>query len=234
MKAQNVERSITVVQGSEFGRTITPNSQLGSDHAWGGNYFAFGGDILGGKILGQYPESFGVGAATNVGRGRILPTTSWDALWYGIAQWMGVTEQDDLDRVLPNNGNFGCALFSETVLFENGSSRLRGCGGPIRQTEILLVLPLARYLTGVEQKEICKLAVSKISFELDVEFSDSRCSVTNQIIEQNPPVYELTSEISLSFDSTIHESLVTDELLSAIQSYVEENGQIHIIGEETS
>ena len=87
IKAQNVERRVTVVQGSEFGRTITPNSQLGSDHAWGGNYFAFGGDILGGKILGQYPESFGVGAATNVGRGRILPTTSWDALWYGIAQW---------------------------------------------------------------------------------------------------------------------------------------------------
>ena len=42
IKAQNIDRSVVVIQGSEFGRTITPNSNLGSDHAWGGNYFMFG------------------------------------------------------------------------------------------------------------------------------------------------------------------------------------------------
>lgn len=39
IKAQGIENSVIVVQGSEFGRTITPNSNAGSDHGWGGNYF---------------------------------------------------------------------------------------------------------------------------------------------------------------------------------------------------
>lgn len=37
MKAQGIADSVVVVIGSEFGRTITPNSNAGSDHAWGGN-----------------------------------------------------------------------------------------------------------------------------------------------------------------------------------------------------
>ena len=42
IKAQGIANSVVVIQGSEFGRTITPNSNAGSDHAWGGNYFMFG------------------------------------------------------------------------------------------------------------------------------------------------------------------------------------------------
>lgn len=34
MKAQGLDSNVVVVQGSEFGRTITPNSNQGSDHAW--------------------------------------------------------------------------------------------------------------------------------------------------------------------------------------------------------
>ena len=40
MKVQGMENSVTVVQGSEFGRTITPNTNGGTDHAWGGNVSA--------------------------------------------------------------------------------------------------------------------------------------------------------------------------------------------------
>lgn len=36
MKAQGVEDQVTVIVGSEFGRTITPNANQGSDHAWAG------------------------------------------------------------------------------------------------------------------------------------------------------------------------------------------------------
>ena len=97
MKAQGLENSVTVVQGSEFGRTITPNSNAGSDHAWGGNYFMFGGDVKGGKIMGEYPKSFAESDPTNIGSGRLLPTTSWDALFYGLTQWMGITDQDEID-----------------------------------------------------------------------------------------------------------------------------------------
>lgn len=34
IKAQGLADNVVVVQGSEFGRTITPNSNTGSDHAW--------------------------------------------------------------------------------------------------------------------------------------------------------------------------------------------------------
>ena len=98
MKAQGIQDKVTVVQGSEFGRTITANSNRGSDHAWGGNYFIFGGDVNGGKILGKYPRGFGESDPTNIGRGRILPTTSWESLWYGVAQWFGIIMQNNLDR----------------------------------------------------------------------------------------------------------------------------------------
>ena len=86
-KSQDIEDGVTVVQGSEFGRTITPNSQFGSDHAWGGNYFEFGGETDGRKILDQYPKSFKEGDTSSTDRGRIIPTTPWESLWYGITQW---------------------------------------------------------------------------------------------------------------------------------------------------
>lgn len=105
IKAQGIDHSVTVVIGSEFGRTITPNSSKGSDHGWGGNYFMFGGDVRGGRILGEYPRSFLESDPTNIGRGRLLPTTSWDALWHGLAQWFGVTDAEEMEYVLPNSEN---------------------------------------------------------------------------------------------------------------------------------
>lgn len=96
MKALQIDQNVVVVQGSEFGRTISANSNQGSDHAWGGNYYVFGGDVSGGRILGKYPRSFGDSDPTNIGRGRLVPSTSWDALWYGIAQWFGITEPGKL------------------------------------------------------------------------------------------------------------------------------------------
>ena len=56
-------------------QTLTPNSGSGTDHAWGGNYFVFGGDMKGGKILGHYPAGFTEADPTNLGRGRLVPTT---------------------------------------------------------------------------------------------------------------------------------------------------------------
>lgn len=49
-----------------------------------------------------------------------VPTTSTEAMWYGTAQWLGVTSQSALTYVLPNLPSFGCKLFSETDLFEDG------------------------------------------------------------------------------------------------------------------
>ena len=43
----------------------------------------FGGGVAGGKILGEYPRAFHPHTPENIGRGRLIPTRSWDALWYG-------------------------------------------------------------------------------------------------------------------------------------------------------
>lgn len=57
----------------------------------------FGGDVRGRRILGDYPRGFTEKEPINIGRGRLIPTTSWDALFYGLAQWMGVSDQSELD-----------------------------------------------------------------------------------------------------------------------------------------
>ena len=74
--------STVVVQFSVFARTLDPNSNDGSDHAWGGQHFMFGGAVDGGKVFGKYPTDFQQGdvAKLALSRGRMIPTTPWDAV----------------------------------------------------------------------------------------------------------------------------------------------------------
>lgn len=60
----------------------------------------------GGKILGEYPEHLSEKSDYWVRRGRLIPTTPWDSIWNGIAEWMGVKGDRDLEFVLPNRVNF--------------------------------------------------------------------------------------------------------------------------------
>lgn len=61
-----------------------------------------GGDVKGGQILGDYPSDLTPNGLLVDDRGRFLPTTSWDSIWNGILQWVGVSEETDLDYCLPN------------------------------------------------------------------------------------------------------------------------------------
>lgn len=92
MKLQGLWNNVTVVESSEFGRTISSNGD-GSDHAWGGNYWIAGGAVKGGQILGQYPP-LGEDSDVNLGRGRLLPTTSWEQVFNSIGEWFGVSSSD--------------------------------------------------------------------------------------------------------------------------------------------
>ena len=54
----------------------------------------------------------------NIGRGRLLPTTSWEAVWQGVLQWFGVPD-NDMATVLPNAQNFNKdQLFTQAQLFK--------------------------------------------------------------------------------------------------------------------
>lgn len=101
MQAQGMWDDVVIVESSEFGRTLVGNGQ-GTDHAWGGNIWVAGGAVRGGQVLGEYPTSLTpeVDVVFN-SRGRVLPTTPWEAVWKGVAEWFGVPE-NEMDGIFPN------------------------------------------------------------------------------------------------------------------------------------
>jgi uncharacterized protein (DUF1501 family) len=98
-----VQDQVTLFTSSDFGRTLTSNGR-GSDHAWGGNHVVVGGGVNGRKIYGQYPDLY-EDNTLDVGRGRLIPTTSVDAYFAELALWLGVSKAS-LPLVLPNIARF--------------------------------------------------------------------------------------------------------------------------------
>ena len=72
--------------------------------------------MRGGQILGDYPYDLTEASDLNVKRGRLIPTTSWEHVWNGVGEWLGVTDQD-MDTVLPNRRNFP-DLFTQADMFD--------------------------------------------------------------------------------------------------------------------
>jgi len=117
MKLMNVWNNVATVQVSDFARTLNPNSGEGTDHAWGGNYMVFGGDVRGGRILGEYPDDLTNDGPLTLHRGRMIPTTPWDSVFQSVAMWMGAFYAE-LDEVCPNRMNFpASSLFVGDDLF---------------------------------------------------------------------------------------------------------------------
>ena len=82
---------------SEFARTLTPNGNAGSDHAWGGNTFVMGSPTtLNGGIYGTYPTVSLTGNSSIIGdpRGIVIPTTPTDLYIAELAKWFGVPNSD--------------------------------------------------------------------------------------------------------------------------------------------
>ncbi len=49
----------------------------------------------------------------------VIPTTSWDSLWYGIAEWFGIDDPADLSEILPNKRSFPLEdMFTMDALYE--------------------------------------------------------------------------------------------------------------------
>ena len=103
MVALGIQNQVTLFTVSDFGRTLTSNGN-GSDHAWGGNQFVVGGAVHGKQIFGQYP-SLALNSTLDVGRGRLIPTTSVDQYFAELAIWLGVSRAS-LPLVLPNVSRF--------------------------------------------------------------------------------------------------------------------------------
>lgn len=94
---------VTLFTASDFGRTLTNNGD-GCDHGWGSHHLVAGGSTLGGRIHGQFPD-VALKTSTDVGSGRLLPTTSVTQLAGSLGGWMGLS-RTQLGDVLPRLSTF--------------------------------------------------------------------------------------------------------------------------------
>jgi len=119
LKAQGLFESMVLVTHSDFGRTLTPNSGEGTDHAWAGNHIILGGNIHGGRVFNEFPESLLAESLQDAGRGRLIPKYPWESMMVPIARWLGVEENQE-PSVFPNIANFNRTLhmIGQTDLFQ--------------------------------------------------------------------------------------------------------------------
>ena len=117
IQSMGLQNNVVLYTASDFGRTLTSNGS-GSDHAWGGNHFIISGNnnngngnINGGEIYGKYPDLALNNSSTDLGRGRILPTTSVDSYMAELAYWYGVPNSE-ISTVIPNINNFSSSFYS--------------------------------------------------------------------------------------------------------------------------
>ena len=90
---------------SDFGRTLQPNSNAGTDHAWGNNLFVMGGAVKGGDLYGRYPTLVRAGPDDADTSGRWIPTLSVEQYGATLARWFGLSEPA-IGAVFPNLSRF--------------------------------------------------------------------------------------------------------------------------------
>jgi uncharacterized protein (DUF1501 family) len=111
--AMGVADRVTAFTASDFGRTLTSNSD-GSDHGWGSMHFVVGGAVQGRRFYGT-PPAIGSNTADDVGQGRLLPTIAVDQYAATLASWFGVGA-GSMPTVLPNIGNYNPSTWNLGLL----------------------------------------------------------------------------------------------------------------------
>lgn len=100
----------TLFTMSDFGRTLTENSDGGTDHGWGNHQFVLGSRVDGGVLRGAFPElDLATTQSSTDGRGRWIPTTTVDQYVYDLALWMGATGSPttgELAQIFPNHAAY--------------------------------------------------------------------------------------------------------------------------------
>ncbi len=103
-----VESDVTSFTMSDFSRTFQPNSNNGSDHAWGSHHVVIGGAVKGGQMYGTYPTLALGGPDDSGANGRWVPSTASVQYAATLAQWFGVST-GQLATIFPNIGSFSSA-----------------------------------------------------------------------------------------------------------------------------
>jgi hypothetical protein len=83
--------------------------------------------VRGQRILGQYPSDLSDDSPLSVGRGRLLPTLPWEAMWNAVAEWFDVNDNSALDRIFPNRRIFSSSLLHKSDVFKEVSPNFSSC-----------------------------------------------------------------------------------------------------------
>jgi uncharacterized protein (DUF1501 family) len=100
-----VQSQVTSFTMSDFARTFQPNSNTGTDHAWGSHHFVMGGAVKGGQMYGTYPTLALGGPDDSGSNGRWVPSTGSVQYAATLASWFGVPTAQ-MPTVFPNINNF--------------------------------------------------------------------------------------------------------------------------------
>ncbi len=100
-----VQNEVTAFTMSDFSRTFQPNSNTGSDHAWGSHHIVLGGAVNGGKMYGTFPTLALGGPDDSGSNGRWVPSTASIQYASTLAQWFGVSAAQ-LPTIFPNIASF--------------------------------------------------------------------------------------------------------------------------------
>lgn len=96
----------TLFTMSDFGRTLSENSDGGTDHAWGNHAVVVGSRVDGRRLHGVFPDlDLASSTDTTDGRGRWIPSTTVDQYVYNLAAWLGVNGTELAD-ILPNHAAY--------------------------------------------------------------------------------------------------------------------------------
>ncbi|MBV1881850.1 MAG: DUF1501 domain-containing protein [Pseudomonadales bacterium] len=103
---------VTTFSMSDFGRSLSINAGLGTDHGWGSHHFVMGGtssgdagSLNGGAMIGTPPSLVVDGPDDYNNKGRIIPSVSQDQVNATLCEWFGV-EPSLIASIFPNLSNF--------------------------------------------------------------------------------------------------------------------------------
>jgi uncharacterized protein (DUF1501 family) len=103
-----VQDSVTSFTMSDFSRTFQPNSNTGSDHAWGSHHIVMGGAVKGGQMYGTFPTLTLSGPDDSGSNGRWVPSTGSVQYAATLASWFGVSTAQ-MPAIFPNIASFPSA-----------------------------------------------------------------------------------------------------------------------------
>ncbi len=104
-KELGVQNDVTSFTMSDFSRTFQPNSNTGSDHAWGSHHIVVGGAVKGGTMYGTFPTLALGGPDDSGSNGRWVPSTASVQYAATLARWFGVSTAQ-MASIFPNIGSF--------------------------------------------------------------------------------------------------------------------------------